>query len=437
MRKIILVLQQELTNTFKRPSYLFFAVGIPILVVLIAIGINIFKEDSGETSSSNDEESTEWKMEREGFVDQSGLIEVVPSDLPEGNLISFETETSAQEALQNEEITAYYVIPEDYIERGEIYYVYPDSRSYLDDGQKWVMGWTLMVNLLDGEIEAASRVWNPIWTFEEKNLSLEGQVGASSAEACLRPGSDCASNDFIRYMPSLMTAFLFVVFMVSSSMLFNSIGAEKENRTIEVILLSLKPKQLLAGKLTAAGIAGIIQTTLWLIAIFILFNQGGSTLRFPEGFTFPLDIVIWSILFFVGGYAFYGSLMAGAGALVPRMKEAGIANFIAMMPLMLGYLVGLLAPLSGNAKELLPVVLSIFPFTSPVVMIMRLTDGYVPLWHLILSIGLLYLSAYFALRIVSAMFRAQNLLSGQPFSLTRYFQVLAGREPKSRLFQNV
>ena len=71
--------------------------------------------------------------------------------------------------------------------------------------------------------------------------------------------------------------------------------------------------------------------------------------------------------------------------------------------------------------------LSIFPLTSPVVMVMRLTDGFVPLWQILLSIVLLLISAYAALQMVAAMFHAQNLLSGQPFSVKRYLKALAGR----------
>jgi ABC-2 type transport system permease protein len=183
---------------------------------------------------------------------------------------------------------------------------------------------------------------------------------------------------------------------------------------------------LLAGKTLALGIAGLAQTIVWLVAIYILFNLGGSTLSLPEGFQFPVEIAAWGLVFFIGGFALYASLMAGAGALVPKMKEAGIANFIAMFPLFFGYIFGIMAPLAEATSSNLLVFLSVFPLTSPVVMIMRLTDGFVPLWQLLLSMGLLFISAYFTLQMVAAMFHAQNLLSGQPFSVKRYLQALAG-----------
>ena len=83
-------------------------------------------------------------------------------------------------------------------------------------------------------------------------------------------------------------------------------------------------------------------------------------------------------------------------ALVPKMKEAGSAVFIAMVPLMLGYLVGLMAPITGTANDPLPLALSFFPLTAPIVMIMRLTNSAVPLWQILLSAILMYLTAYFS-----------------------------------------
>jgi ABC-2 type transport system permease protein len=221
-----------------------------------------------------------------------------------------------------------------------------------------------------------------------------------------------------------MAALFYITFMFSSTMLFTSIATEKENRTLEVLLLSISPRQLLTGKTIGLGIAGIIQTMLWLGAVYTIFNLGGSTLSLPENFSFPVDILIWSLVFFLSGFGVYASLMAGAGALAPKMKDASAANFIAMSPLLLGYMVGILAPLAESADAALPVILSFFPFTSPILMIMRLTDGIVPLWQLLVSAGLLIATNIVINRATASIFKAQNLLSGEPFSLRRYYRVL-------------
>ena len=428
MKKTLLIIRQELINTFSRPSYLVVAIGIPLLAVLILGGVKLIQSRSGEEDTTSINPSEEWQMEIEGYIDQSGLIQVIPPDLPEGHLISYENEDQAQQDLAAGEISAYYIIPPDYLEKGEISYVFPETRPLIANGQEWVMKWTLLVNLLGGDLEVADQIWNPVWNLDERNISASAAQGnLDGSEACSRPGSACESNDLIRYIPSIMAALFFVSFMNSSTMLFTSIGIEKENRTLEVLLLSISPRQMLAGKTIGLASAGLLQTMIWMGAVFVIFKLGGSTLNLPENFTFPVYIVFWSLIFFLGGFGVYASLMAGVGALVPKMKDAGAANMIAISPLFLGYIVGIIAPLADAVDAAVPIILSFFPLTSPIVMVMRLTDSVVPLWQLILSAALLLGTNFLIIRATAAMFKAQNLLSGQPFSVKRYFRLLLER----------
>ena len=167
MKKTLLIIRQELINTFSRPSYLVVAIGIPLLAVLILGGVKLIQSRSGEEDTTSINPSEEWQMEIEGYIDQSGLIQVIPSDLPEGYLISYENEDQAQQDLAAGEISAYYIIPPDYLEKGEISYVFPETRPLIANGQEWVIKWTLLVNLLGGDLEAADQIWNPVW-----NLSM-------------------------------------------------------------------------------------------------------------------------------------------------------------------------------------------------------------------------------------------------------------------------
>jgi len=427
MRNTLLVMRHEFYKTLRSTGYVIFAYIIPLVVVLIIVGVQFYQGRAGDHGGTTLNTLSQFEMDVEGYVDQSGLIRLIPFNIPADHLLGFENEEQAQQALESGEITAYYVIPSDVIKRGTVYYVYPDTRSYLDDGQPWVMARTLMFNFLEGDAGLTDRVWNPVWEVTVTSIAPQAQDRAPVGEDCSRPGASCESNDLVRYMPSIMAALFFIAFMTSSSRLFNSISMEKENRVIEVLMLSVSPGQLLAGKTLGLGIAGLLQTVIWLGAIYFSLNLGGSTLRLPENFEFPVDILIWSLVFFLGGYGLYANLMAGAGALVPRMKEAGMANYIAIFPLFFGYVFGLMAPLAKAADSAFLVFLSVFPLTSPLVMVMRLTNRAVPLWQLMLSILLLFVTAYYALHSVAAMFHAQNLLSGQPFSLRRYFGALVGR----------
>jgi ABC-2 type transport system permease protein len=428
MQKILLVMRHEIRKMLQSTGYVIFAFVIPMAAVLILGAVKLIQaRSSGGDAGGTASELTEYQLDVEGFVDQGGLIQIIPEEFQD-YVFAYEDEEQAKQALESGEITAYYVIPAEYLETGVVYYVYPDTKSYLSDGQDWVIAKILMANLLDGEMVLLDRIWNPVRYYDEINVAAQAQANALPGDDCARPGVSCKSNDLVRYMPSIMAALFFAVFMTSSSMLFNSIGTEKENRVIEVLMLSVSPRQLLAGKTLGLGIAGLLQSTVWLGAIYVSFNLGGKTLNLPENFTFPVDILIWGIAFFLGGYGLYASLMAGAGALIPKMKEAGVATYIVMFPLFLGYMFGLMAPLTKTADSALLVFLSIFPFTSPVVMIMRQTNSVVPLWQSLPSVLLLFITAYFTLRAVAAMFHTQNLLSGQSFSLKRYLGALIGRQ---------
>ena len=299
------------------------------------------------------------------------------------------------------------------MQRGELYYVYPDSKPLLSDGQEWVILRALVENLVD-DPELASIVWDPI--------HLEWTSLATGAQ----PG-DFESNEAAQFIPAVMVILLYVSFMMSANLLSENVSSEKENRTMEILMVSISPRQMLVGKVAALGAAGLVQIIVWVGTAYLIINLGGTTLALPEGFSIPASILFWGVVFYLLGYAVYGSLMAGVGALTPRLKEAGQASFIVLSPLMIGYLVGLLAPMAGETEAVLPVVLSIFPLTAPVLMMMRLTDGSVPLWQLLLTAALMLGTAYLIIRAVAAMFHAQNLLSGQPFSPRRFLRALLGR----------
>ena len=90
--KMIIVIQQELSNTFRRPSYLFFAFGLPLILVLVLAGIMIIEGRGEAQGEINTNAPVEHQIDIEGFVDQSGLIKIIPEDLPQGHLIQFQTE---------------------------------------------------------------------------------------------------------------------------------------------------------------------------------------------------------------------------------------------------------------------------------------------------------------------------------------------------------
>lgn len=351
----------------------------------------------------------------EGYVDRAGLVQQIPQGIPPDRLIAYTNEAEAQEALEGGTITAFTVIPEDYIETGELIYVHPEANPIVPKGQPWVMRWILLVNLVEGDLERAARLWEPM---EVEAIDAAPELPQDAAEE----EEDSPARFTIPYATTIL---LYVVIMLSASLLLSSVNDEKKNRVMEILMQSLHPRQLLTGKIIGLGLAGLLQAAIWLGTSYFLIRLGRQPLDIPSSIQLPLSILGWAMAFFLLGYVVYASLMAALGALVPNIKEASQATFVIIVPMIIP--MALSSILIENAHGTLAVVLSLFPLSAPVAMMLRLTVGGVPLWQPALAMALMALTAVFIVRAVARMFHAQALLSGQPFSVRRYFAALVGR----------
>lgn len=426
MKKIILVLRNEIITTLGRRSYVILTFGIPIVGILVFSAFTLFQNRSSGPEIDTSEDAGEDEMQVEGYIDEAELIQSQPPDLPGGILTRFETESSAAQALGSGDIDGYYIIPGDYMTTGRLYYVSPEMAPFGMNGQDWVIRWTLLYNLSGQDAELASFLWQPM-NVEINNLAAERLPAGSSGDDCATAGYSCDSNLLVRLLPMAVLILFFIFISASAGLLLRSVSKEKENRTMETLLLSLKPTELLSGKVIGLGLLAVLQIMLWIGAGFVILRIGGNTLNLPPGFELPASILVWGAVLFLGGYTIYASLMAGLGALVPDLKAASQASFIVMLPLFIGYFLSVLPPFQEDPHGLFATILSIFPFSAPVVMMMRLTVGGVPTWQLILTVVLLLLAVVFVVRAVSGMFHAQTILSGQPFSPKRYLEALMGR----------
>jgi ABC-2 type transport system permease protein len=238
-----------------------------------------------------------------------------------------------------------------------------------------------------------------------------------------------SGNALTFFLPYIVTMFFYIIILTSASLLLSSISTEKENRVIEIVMTSVTPTQMLTGKIIALGATGLIQTVVWSGAGLLLLRLGGTSFNIPIAFQLPVSILVWGVVFFLLGYALYGSLMAGLGALVPNLREASQATTVIIIPLIIPLL--FINNLINDPNGVLSLVLSLFPLTSPVSMMTRLSATNVPVWQLLLAIALLVGTVYLVIRGVAGMFRAQNLLSGQTFKLGRFFRELFGHSATS------
>jgi ABC-2 type transport system permease protein len=417
MNKTLLIMRHEFLATLRRRSFQVVSLGLPLMGAVVLIVISLI---GGGTETPSDTPDRPPELNTEGVIDQSGLIETVPADLP---LVLFDDETDAQEALNTGRINAYYVVPADYIQRGEVIYVHPELTPMSSQGQEWMISRTLLVNLAGGDMEVADIVWFPMEVFVT-DISAPPPGADVVSGGCT--GVDCGSSIIASLLPMLMVVMLFMFIILGAGMIIRNITTEKENRLIEIMMLSVSPRQILTGKLIGLGAASFLASLTWLFSLFLAVTFGGSTLQLPTGFSLPASLIFWAVVYFLLGYALYASLMAGAGALVPKVKEITSATWVVISPLMAGYMVGIfiheIAPHGALATAL-----SLFPLTAPVLMVMRLTVGGVPIWQLLLSVGLMIATTIFIVRLVARTFRAQSLLSGEPFSARKFFAVLLNR----------
>ena len=188
---------------------------------------------------------------------------------------------------------------------------------------------------------------------------------------------------------------------------------------------SITPRQILTGKIIALGLVGLLQTVVWLGAGLLMLRFSGKAFALGAAFQLPVSILAWGILFFIFGYAVYASLMAGIGALVPSLREASQLTTIVILPMIIPLM--FISTLINTPDSPLATFLSIFPPTSPVSMMTRLSATQVPMWQVLTALGLLAGTAWLLVRASASLFKAQNLLTGQSLSTMGFIKALVGK----------
>ena len=317
MNKTLLVLKREFLTLIRKPSFLFGMFGVPLIGVAVFFIAAEIKKGGQAQSVLEGMVSGTQTIEIEGYVDHSGIIQNIPASLPSGTLLAFPDEAAARTALQAGEISAFYLVPEDYLASGEVIYVRPDFNPIGGSGQSELFEWVLQVNLLEGDAALATLLNGPLY-LEKTSQAPEPQRDEANAMTF--------------FLPYAVTILFYVVILGSASLLLSSVAKEKENRVMEVLMSSVTPRQLLAGKITGLGLLGLLQTAVWMGTSYGLLKLSGETFSLPAAFQLPASFLVWGLIFFLLGFAVYASLMAGLGALVPNLREALPINHCSHCP---------------------------------------------------------------------------------------------------------
>ena len=232
---------------------------------------------------------------------------------------------------------------------------------------------------------------------------------------------------------------LFMFIIIYGNMIMRSVIEEKTSRIIEVIISSVRPIELLLGKIFGTTLAGITQFAVWVILVGVLGTvmsqvlgvemQTGSQVAMEQGaalaqtndlpaqilmeiFQLPMtNLVVMFFLFFIGGYLLYASLYAAIGAAVDSETDTQQYMIPIIMPLIIAVYVGVFTVIEdphGTVSQ----VFSFIPLTSPVVMLMRIPFG-VPLWEQIVSVVLLFTTFIGTVWFAAKIYRVGILMYGK------------------------
>lgn len=237
-----------------------------------------------------------------------------------------------------------------------------------------------------------------------------------------------------------LSGYLIMMFVIIyGNMVMRSVIEEKTNRIIEIIISSVKPFQLMMGKIIGTSLAGILQFLIWsilglglffVLSTFFNVQMGGGAATQPEVaqasqeamqgvqlyiselWKLPLlTIFISFLVYFIGGYFLYSSLYAAIGAAVDSETDSQQFLLPIIMPLMLGVYVGFFSVIS-DPHGTVATVFSMIPLTSPIVMLMRIPFG-VPLWQIIVSVVLLFATFFFVVWFAAKIYRIGILMYGK------------------------
>jgi len=235
---------------------------------------------------------------------------------------------------------------------------------------------------------------------------------------------------------------LFMFIIIYGNMIMRSVIEEKTSRIIEVIISSVKPMQLMLGKIIGTSLAGVTQFIIWIFLggvlfsiVTFIFDIDLSQMQTPQqeflqqslsgadintqvelGIAaiqrLPLvNLIIAFFMFFIGGYLLYSSLYAAIGAAVDSETDTQQFMFPILMPLILSVYVGFFTVIE-DPHGTISTLFSFIPFTSPVVMLMRIPFG-VPIWQQIVSLIILISTFILAVWFAAKIYKVGILMYGK------------------------
>ncbi|MGQ9710597.1 MAG: ABC transporter permease [Anaerolineae bacterium] len=410
-RKIWTIARHEYLTNIRRTGFIVMTAIVPALG-LIALILTALLLPRGDAVADWLERQFDVGRKPIGVVDRSGYFTPVLPEYQE-TFVLYEDPEAAEAALRTDELRAVMIISEDYLETGRITALTRESfgEAALTDSER--VRSFLVTHLLAEQVDPAlaRRSANPTEGLQMRILSSTGQERGGGMF-------------FTFLIPYLLAIFLVMTIFSSSGYLLQSVAEEKENRIVEIIISSVRPTELMAGKVLGLGALGLTQVLVWLGSAWGFTGGMATLMAVVGGVGIPARVFILGVVYYLLGYLLYAVLMAGVGALGTTTREsqqlAGIFSFIAVIP----YMVVSFVIINPNAP--LARAFSFFPLTAPTMMMLRVPLGEVPWVDVAGSIGVLLLSIPAALWFGAKLFQVGLLIYGKRPTLREIGRILRG-----------
>lgn len=390
MKKGLYVARFEFLRHIKRPGFIWAVVGLPGILVLVSVGIIFFLSGGGE--------------EPIGVIDNSGLMvnpdTYTPIDETELAIIAYNEEDDARSALADKTIQAYFVVPADYLESGAVTVYHEGSPNEDIYG---TFNRYARTSLLQGTNPAVAARFT-IDPLDVNFISLSEDPNEGNPLAILLP---------------FLLGFMFVMaIFTTGGYLLQAVVDEKENRTMEIMVTSIKPEYMMIGKILGLVALGLVQLTIWIsgaLGLILYFRS-----RIPElaALTFPTETAVIALLWFIPFYLLIASVWSAIGLMVTEVSEGqqalGILSLLTMSPLWFVVL------FLESPNSPLAVVFSFIPFTAPLSILIRQGAGDIPFWQFGVSWAILITSAVLAILAVSRLLRFGMLRYGKRVTLREF-----------------
>lgn len=420
MKNLKLILKREYLNKIRNKSFIIMTFVSPIIMILfgLLIGYLTNVNNSGKTKKI-------MVLDRSGYFSQTFKNS---SDIEYQYLADKNTD-QAKALVQQENAYGLLYIPDtkDSLWQSNIEFFSNDSPNFslVRDITEDIENQIFQINLTQKGIDNAQ--------IESAKVRIDILLANFSGEKTTELSS------FINlFFGGIAGYLLFMFIIIYGNMIMRSVIEEKNNRIIEIIISSVKPFQLMMGKILGTSLVGVTQFLIWMIFGGLLmtiltsfFNVSPSSTNeilmaksgtdrliseiLVEFFKFPfMNMFVSFLLYFSGGFLLYSALYAAVGAAVDNETDTQQFMFPILLPLILAIYVGIFTVIE-EPHGTISVIFSYIPFTSPVVMLMRIPFG-VSWWEILISLLILYATFLIIIGIASKIYRIGILMYGKKAS---------------------